>query len=285
MRLPLRWCVALASFLIASRAVMALGDSLSRPTSQDARDHLDRGNRLYNIGSFEEAIAEYKAGALVEPAPVFDYNLGQSNRQLGKYREALWHYDRFLHKGQPTGELRDAVIAFMAEMRTHLENKAQNMPPTGPAPTSDPGASTMAPVSATGRSSPGDAAASPMGREASTGKPPAGPSTTERDDSRDWLGWSLTGSGLIALGVSGVLFYRASQLNGQGDAETDMQARQSFYDQASSRNVAGVIVGLGGVALTTAGLIKLAIHPHAPSPSSAIHIGINSRGVFAAGSF
>lgn len=283
MRSPLRWCVVLVSFLIASRAAAVFGEPLSRPTSQEARDHLDRGNKLYNIGSFEEAITEYKAGALVEPAPVFDYNLGQSNRQLGKYREALWHYDRFLHKGQPTGELRDAVIAFMAEMRAHLENKAQSMPPTGPAPTSDPASSARAPTAADGTQSPGNAASSP-GREASSGNPP-GPSTMERDDSRDWLGWGLTGSGLIALGASGLLFYRASQLTNQGDAETEMRARQNLYDQASSRNIAGVVVGVSGVALTAAGLIRLSIHHRGASPSTAIHIGINSRGVFAAGSF
>src|ERR1044071_9464838 len=223
MRSPLRWCVVLVSFLIASRAATAFGDALSRPASQEARDHLDHGNKLYNIGSFEEAIAEYKGGALIEPSPVFDYNLGQSNRQLGKYREALWHYDRFLHKGQPTGELRDAVIAFMAEMRAHLENKAQTMPPRGPAPTSDPGPPAAASIPASGAPSPATAAPPPTGREAGGASPPPGASAADQDDARDWLGWSLTGSGVGALGVSGALFYRASPLNGQGGAGTGMR--------------------------------------------------------------
>lgn len=62
---------------------------LARPASPEAQEHLDRGNRLYGTRPFEEAIAEYKAGALIEPAPVFDYNLGQCFRQLGRYQEAI----------------------------------------------------------------------------------------------------------------------------------------------------------------------------------------------------
>lgn len=62
--------------------------------------HSDRQPRLsppraapgrYGGQHRDVVIVEYNAGALVEPAPVFDYNLGQSYRQLGKYREALWH--------------------------------------------------------------------------------------------------------------------------------------------------------------------------------------------------
>src|SRR5882724_9357480 len=116
MRLLVIFC-----FVVASLPTPALaGDPLARPLDPKACGHLDRGNNLYDAGSFKEAIDEYKAGETIEPAPVFDFNLGQAHRQLGLYREALWHYDRFVNKGEPTGRLRDAVIAFMAEMRTHL---------------------------------------------------------------------------------------------------------------------------------------------------------------------
>jgi tetratricopeptide (TPR) repeat protein len=269
MRLPARWLVVMTCFLIASKAVAAFGDPLARPTSPEAGDHLDRGNNLYNIGSFDDAIGEYKAGALVEPAPVFDYNLGQANRQLGKYREALWHYDRFLNKGQPAGELRDAVIAFMAEMRTHLENKAQTMPPREPAPTDTSSSSTPSVASAP--------TAAPL-QQANT-------ATADESDGRDWLGWSLTGSGLVALGASGVLFYRASQLNSQGDSEPDMQARNSFYDEANNRKLAGAIVGIGGVVLTTVGILRLTLHHRSPPSQTALNVGLSNHGLFVAGSF
>src|SRR5882724_11088677 len=117
MRLILRWLVVIACFVgvFGGNAAFA-GKPLARPTNHEACEHLDRGNKLYNLRSFDEAIREFKAGALIESAPVFDYNLGQAYRQLGKYKDALWHYDRFLNYGRPTGELLDAVTGFMAEM-------------------------------------------------------------------------------------------------------------------------------------------------------------------------
>lgn len=262
-----RWFAVLVSFAIALLPRSALaGDPLARPDNFKACEHLDRGNNLYDAGAFKEAIDEYKAGEIIDSAPVFDYNLGQAHRQLGLYREALWHYDRFLNKGKPTGRLRDAVIAFMAEMRAHLENKAQSMPPTGREPSAEP------PPPVTRQST-------PLAGTPDVTRP------FERDDSADWVGWSVAGSGVVALGVSGFLFYRASQLNKQGDSEANMGARQHLYDQASSRNVAGAIVGIAGAALTASGAIKLAFRGRSSSQTSAIKVGISGRGIFAAGSF
>src|SRR5262245_45775259 len=97
----MRWFVVMVSFVVASLSIPALADiPMARPDNPKACEHLDRGNNFYDVGAFKEAIDEYKAGAIIESAPVFDFNLGQAHRQLGLYREALWHFDRFLHKGQ-----------------------------------------------------------------------------------------------------------------------------------------------------------------------------------------
>jgi hypothetical protein len=90
---------------------------------------------------------------------------------------------------------------------------------------------------------------------------------------------------VAAVAVSGVLFYRASQLNKQGDSEANMASRQHLYDQASSRNLTGAIVGITGAVVIAAGIIKLAWHHHSLPQPTAITISINSRGIFAAGRF
>ena len=64
---------------------------------------MDRGNQLYAEARWQEAISEYEAGALIEHAPVFEYNLGQFHRKCGDYQAALLHYDRFVTDGQPEG--------------------------------------------------------------------------------------------------------------------------------------------------------------------------------------
>jgi tetratricopeptide (TPR) repeat protein len=124
MRLVARAVTVVIGFLgVLCAAGPAHADALSKPTSPEARNHLALGNRLYGVRSFEEAAGEYKAGALIEPAPVFDYNLGQCYRQLGKYQEALWHYERFRTRGNPQGELLDAVNHFITQMSAELDKK------------------------------------------------------------------------------------------------------------------------------------------------------------------
>lgn len=233
-----------------------------RPPNTDACAHLDRGNTLYDLGKFEEAIAEFEAGALIQPAAVFDYNLGQANRQLKKYQEALWHYDRFLHSGSPTGKVRDAVIAFMAEMKANLENKAQKMPPTDHAPT-DPFASPHPPeTSANNRL---------HARGHTAGM--------------DWLGWSLSGVGVLGLGASGYLFLRASNLNDRVALEQAEQQREDLRHDVHTYVVAGTVTVSCSAAVLIAGIVRLALHRSEPATDTAWSIVPMSNGAMVFGRF
>jgi tetratricopeptide (TPR) repeat protein len=124
----------LAVLPISALAETAYANPLAKPTNAVARDHLTTGNRLYRVREFEKAIEEYKAGAVRQDAPVFYYNLGQCYRQLGRYEDAIWHYERFLERGKPTGEVEAAVRDFIAQMKGELDKKAMSQPPVEPAP-------------------------------------------------------------------------------------------------------------------------------------------------------
>jgi tetratricopeptide (TPR) repeat protein len=256
--------------LLASAAggVAWAGNPLAKPVSREARGHLDRGNKLYNLGSFEEAIVEYKAGALIEQVPVFDYNLGQANRQLGNYRDALWHYDRFLANGRPVGKLRDAVISFMAEMRTHLANKAQTMPPTDPAPASGASPPTVS---------------QPSLSEQQRGRVPNDALVPGED--RDWVGWSLSAAGVVGLGTAGYLFVHASQLSDQVALEQDQQRRNQLRSGVHTNVVAGTITASAGAALVIAGVIRLALHRDERARRATWAVTATSGGVMVLGSF
>lgn len=111
-------------------AARAQDATVRMPTEPAALRHYTQANRLYRLRKFEEAIAEYQAGAMIEPAAAFDYNLGQCYRQLGKYTEAIWHYERFLKSGQPDSQRQALVTGFLVQMRAELERKAMTQPPT-----------------------------------------------------------------------------------------------------------------------------------------------------------
>jgi tetratricopeptide (TPR) repeat protein len=133
---------AVASLLVVlllsalATATTAHADALAKPSNAVAREHLTTGNRYYRVREFDKAIEEYKAGAVREDAPVFYYNLGQCYRQLGRYEDAIWHYERFLERGKPKGEIEASVRDFVVQMKAELEKKAMTQPPVEPAPPS-----------------------------------------------------------------------------------------------------------------------------------------------------
>ena len=244
--------------------------------SHEAHDHLKRGVRLYNNQSFDAAIEEFKAGALAEPCATFDYNLGQSYRQLGRYREALWHYERFLTYGNPTGEVLDAVHHWISEMQSHLANAARTMPPTsavadsaseGPTPPRAP--TSLAPATARHDTRPSEAV------------------PDDRAGSTNWLGWTVTAAGAASIGTAGFLLLRASNLDDEANRSLDTRARNGLHDQASTRRLAGTIVGVGGLVLTATGLTVLitGAHHHGRTMAASLDVAITDHGVIAFGRF
>jgi tetratricopeptide (TPR) repeat protein len=240
--------ITILTITVASTAAHA-NDPLAKPTNVEAREHLSKGNKLYSVRSFEEAIVEYKAGALIESTPVWDYNLGQCYRQLGKYQDAIWHYDRFLNRGQPTGELHDAVVGFITQMKSELDQKAKTQEPTEPAPATPP-------------------ATSPMTAHQN---PPSLP-LRHVDEAEAWysdgVGWALAGTGVIGLAASGLLFVDAQGLYDDANANPDSKARTSLRSRGDTRQLLGTAIGIGGAGLVIAGVIKLALHPHSTTTTS-----------------
>src|SRR3569833_1750018 len=184
------------SSLLCACAVVALAGPalaeppIARPKDPAALKHLDVATKLYDIRSFVQAIEEYLSGALVEPAPVFDFDLAQCYRQLHKYMYAIWHYQRFLKESPETVEHDEAVKKFIEQMQAELDQKAMTAPPTEDA---------NAPASAkpTAPASPTPTAPTATNEEEET--PPPAPTDAWY---RDPLGWSLVGGGVAALGAS-----------------------------------------------------------------------------------
>lgn len=259
----LRWVVAVIAMLtlIGLASPAQADDALAKPKNAIAQQRLAAGNKLYRVREFEKAVEEYKAGALVEDVPVFHYNLGQCYRQLGRYEDAIWHYERFLERGKPTGQLRGAVDAFLTQMRSELEKKAMSQPPVDPAPEPKP-------------------------------EPVSQPKTTTiripgEPWHRDRLGWAITAAGLVGVGVSSWLLVSANGLDKDSNVQPLQAERQELRDRASSRRTIGTFVGIGGAALLVGGLVKLALHPddRTETVTTSLNLGIAGDGIFVTGRF
>lgn len=248
--LPL--ATVLAALFIAAAAH---ADPLARPASPEARDHLIHGNRLYGVRSFEEAVAEYKAGALIEPAPVFDYNLGQCFRHLGRYQEAIWHYERFLSRGSPQGELLDAVHGFIAQLKEELDKQTMTQHPAEPAP--------------------------PPSIHLHDEHPPGRTEAWYEDG----FGWGLAGAGLVSVAVGAGLLIDAASLGGETDRTTNQQVRDRLKDKEHTRNLLGAAIGIGGAGLLATGIVKLAMHPKEPSRITSWNIAVSQNGLTIFGQF
>lgn len=256
--------------------------SLAAPKNTSARVRLQAGNQAYAASRWENAIEEYQAGASLEAAPIFDFNLGQAHRKLGRYERALIHYERFIKIGKPTGDVLDTVEGLCAEMRAHLANRALTMPPTGAAPLPERGTASRSPASTA---------------VSSVEKPPSTPRSLQPDQDAvstrselphrtptRWVGWTSAGIGVAAVGASGYLFLRAGSMQDDAENEPDVRHRIELRDGAQTRRLAGTITGIGGVALLATGVVLLATHNSSPGDRT-VQAGVSGTNVVVFGRF
>jgi tetratricopeptide (TPR) repeat protein len=146
---------SLARFPALAALLVLLAGSQARaqnPSPEElARRHHDRGTTFYNLGQFEEAIAEYRRGYEQKADPVFLYNIGQAYRQLGAHDKALFFYRRYLSTA-PESSNRLQVEEWVAELDALVAAESRARSPAPPEPLSGapaaPAAAVVAPAPA-----------------------------------------------------------------------------------------------------------------------------------------
>ncbi len=247
--------VVLALLVAGPLAIAHAEPQPRKPTAPEAVSHYTRGARLYGNASFAEAIDEFKAAAIVEPAPAIEFNLGVCYRLLGErakdpttkrdhYTNAIWHYDRFVRASPETPELADEVKKLIAAMRADMPQ------PTTPNP---------------------------------------GPATEVKSPEpfyTDGIAWLLTGSGVAMLGVGGGLLWSASGLRDDAEATPDQKEQNALRDRAETRSLIGTTLVVVGGGVFVAGLAKLIAHDSEPArKSSTVGIGLWRHGALVFGRF
>jgi hypothetical protein len=271
--------ITLTMLVVLGGVAVADDPSLAKPTDPKALEHMSQGNRHYRVRDWDKAIEQYKAGALIEDAPIFLYNLAQSYRQAGKLEDAIWHYERFITRANPTGDLKTAIDGFIKDMRAELDKqKATNPTTTNTTPT------TTTPTDGTPITGTTD-----TGPTFVDGKP-AGMSTKRK------AALAVGAVGLVAIG-GGVFFgLRAKGFEKDADELCPMEAcaTQADVDEAndlldkgkSSALLSNISFGVGGAALVGAAILWFTGGPPSSSetaiaPSiSPTHAGLAWTGRF-----
>jgi tetratricopeptide (TPR) repeat protein len=111
---------SLVLVMIAALLAASLPGLPARADEQAAREHFDRAEILYAQGEFEGALAEYLDAYAAEPLPELLFNVGQCQRNLDRYGDAIFSFRRYLEL-RPDAPNRAAVHALIDE----LERKRQ----------------------------------------------------------------------------------------------------------------------------------------------------------------
>lgn len=82
-------------------AALATGVALADDAAlRAARSHFERGEKLYALTRFREALDEYQKAFDAKPLPDFLFNIGQCYRNLGDYDAAIFSYRKYLQLAQ-----------------------------------------------------------------------------------------------------------------------------------------------------------------------------------------
>lgn len=272
------WIVLLAVGALArsAQAEDSLLAKLPRVKGAAARARLVSGNAHYRTKEFEAALADYKTGLQLEDAAIFLYNIGQCDRALRRWEDAIWVFQRFLDRAKPEPALAERVEGFLQDAAQQIDNE-RRAPLREPVDTASP---------TTGSS--GRAPATPPPIVTATASPPPTVRLIAGEPwYRDSLAWGVTGVGVVALGVSGWLLADAGSASDEANHTASEETRQSLYDRRSTRRTQSAIVGGAGLVMAGAGIVMLVVHPRDREErvGTAWHIGLSGNGLAVAGQF
>jgi hypothetical protein len=137
---------------------------------KEAKAHAERALRQYNLGNFDEAIAEFSKAYDIAPSPVLLYNIALAHQQAGNAERAVFFYRRYLVEAAPGAPNRDEASRRVHELEDKIAKQSQ--------------ASEKAPASATPGPPPGSSAPAaaippqPQTSSANAVTPPPQPGTT-----------------------------------------------------------------------------------------------------------
>ena len=226
-----------------------------------ARAHYETAARLYDVGEYEKALAEFKAAYVAKDDPAFLFNIGQCYRKLGQEAEALNFFRRYLKKApaddpnraQVEARYRDTEVD--AVFKEDMERAAERTEATTPS-LEDFGIM-PAPAPPVVEVPPPPAPPLPVRTPAVVRRPaPVNPATKPSDPGRSLrVGGIVTGAAGVASIATAIYFYARAR------AYSDIVSNHRSHtvaDEQAGRNAEiyqWVFYSVGAAALTTGAVL------------------------------
>lgn len=231
-----RWLAAgLVALVMSTGASRVRAGNEPADAKQAAKARFTAGQMHYNLNEFPEALREFKEAYRLYSDPVFLFNLGQCERQLGHAEEAIRFYRSYLRE-QPKAPNRAEVQRRIDEIETLLKTKQAEaekaVSPTGaaepvapppneaPAPLPTAAAPTEVPTAAaqptpeTPPTNPGEATPAPSRVDlTSTPTTPAEPVPVYKR----WWVWAAAAAVVVGAGI-GIYAATANQASAAPDS-------------------------------------------------------------------
>jgi tetratricopeptide (TPR) repeat protein len=138
-----RACLALCCAIAATTVVPLIGDGTrpacaEDPVTRAAKRNFEKGEKLFALGRFDEALEQYQKAFDAKPIPAFLFNIGQCYRNLADYEQAIFSFRKYL-KLDPDAPNKEAVQDLIDELeakQSHADarREVKRTRGTGPKP-------------------------------------------------------------------------------------------------------------------------------------------------------
>jgi len=110
----------LAICLAAAAVTLPARPAVAREASDDAalkraQGHFRKGEKLFALGRFDDALEQYEKAFEAKPLPGFLFNIAQCHRNLGSFDEAIFSFRKYLRL-IPDAENREATEELINEL-------------------------------------------------------------------------------------------------------------------------------------------------------------------------
>lgn len=90
--------------------------------AQRVREHNQRADQHFQERQYERCIQELEAAYVLDPDPLYLFNIAQSYRRLRRHKDALAAYRRFLSQA-PTTPLKTETQSYMVELDVLIQQE------------------------------------------------------------------------------------------------------------------------------------------------------------------